>query len=39
MTKIMKCRSVWLDCDFVAPGENDEQVMTKVAEHARKDQG
>jgi hypothetical protein len=23
--------------DFVARGENDEQVMTKVAEHARKD--
>ena len=39
MAKAMECRSVGLDCDFVARGENDEQVMTKVAEHARKDHG
>jgi len=38
MSKVMKCRTVGLDCDFVARGENDEQVMAKVAEHARKDQ-
>jgi predicted small metal-binding protein len=39
MSKVMKCRTVGLDCDFVARGENDEQVMAKVAEHARKDHG
>jgi predicted small metal-binding protein len=37
MAKIMKCRTVGLDCDFVARGENDDQVMAQVAEHARKD--
>ena len=39
MSKVMKCRTVGLDCDFVARGENDEQVIAKVAEHARKDHG
>jgi predicted small metal-binding protein len=39
MSKVRKCRTVGLDCDFVARGENDEQIMTKVAEHARKDHG
>lgn len=39
MSKVMKCRSVGLDCDFVARGETDEQVMKQVAEHARKDHG
>ena len=39
MSKVMKCREVGLDCDFVAHGENEQQVMTKVAEHARKDHG
>ena len=39
VTKIMKCRSVGLDCDFVARGETDDQVMQEVAEHARKDHG
>jgi predicted small metal-binding protein len=35
----MKCRTVGLDCDFVARGENDEQIMSQVAEHAKKDHG
>jgi predicted small metal-binding protein len=39
MAKIMKCRSVGLDCDFVARGETEDQVMQKVAEHAKKDHG
>jgi predicted small metal-binding protein len=39
MAKIMKCRSVGLDCDFVAHGETEAQVMEKVAEHAKKDHG
>ncbi len=39
MAKVMKCRTVGLDCDFVARGENDEQIMAQVAEHARKDHG
>ena len=39
MSKIMKCREVGLDCDFVARGANDQEVLTKAAEHARKDHG
>jgi predicted small metal-binding protein len=39
MAKVMKCRTVGLDCDFVARGENDEQIMAQVAEHAKKDHG
>lgn len=39
MTKIMKCSSVGFNCDFVARGQNEDEVMTKVAEHARKDHG
>jgi predicted small metal-binding protein len=39
MAKIMKCSSTGMDCDFVARGENEDQVMAQVAEHARKDHG
>jgi predicted small metal-binding protein len=39
MAKVMKCRTVGLDCDFVARGESDEQIMAQVAEHAKKDHG
>ena len=31
----MSCRDVGPDCDFVARGESDEEVMGQVAEHAR----
>ena len=31
----MDCRDVGPDCDFVARGESDEEVMGQVAEHAR----
>jgi predicted small metal-binding protein len=37
MAKVMKCRTVGLDCDFVARGENDEQIMAQVAEHAKRE--
>jgi predicted small metal-binding protein len=39
MTKIMKCADVGMDCDFEARGENEEQIMARAAEHARKDHG
>jgi len=39
MSKVMKCREVGPDCDFVARGDTEEQVMTQVAEHAQKDHG
>jgi predicted small metal-binding protein len=39
MSKVMKCRSVGLDCDFVARGKDDDEVMKQVAAHAQKDHG
>ena len=39
MTKLLRCREVGMNCDFVAHGENEEQVMSKAVEHARKDHG
>ena len=35
MSKKMSCRDVGPDCDFVANGETDEEIMQQVAEHAR----
>jgi predicted small metal-binding protein len=37
MPKIVSCRDVGADCDFVARGETEQEVMTQVAEHARTD--
>jgi len=39
MSKSMSCRDVGPDCDFVATGETEDEIMTKVAEHARTDHG
>jgi len=35
----MKCRDVGMDCDFVAKGKTEQEVLTKAAEHAKKDHG
>ena len=39
MSKTMSCRDVGPDCDFVATGETEEEVMVQVAEHARTEHG
>lgn len=39
MAKILKCKDVGVDCDFVASGKTDEEVLKKAAEHARKEHG
>lgn len=39
MAKIMKCGDVVPGCDFVARGQNDEEVLAKAAEHAKRDHG
>jgi predicted small metal-binding protein len=39
MTKVLKCRDVGVDCDFVARGATAEEVMEKAAAHAGKDHG
>ena len=35
MAKSMCCKDVGPECDFVARGETEEEVMGQVAEHAR----
>src|SRR6266404_6997391 len=35
MAKTVSCRDVGMDCDFVAKGETDEDIMQQAAEHAR----
>ena len=39
MTMVIKCRDVGVDCDFVARGQNEQEVMNACAEHARTDHG
>jgi predicted small metal-binding protein len=39
MTKTLTCRDVGVDCDFVAQGETEQEVMEKARQHARKDHG
>ena len=39
MSKVLRCREVGMDCDFEAKGETQQEVLTKAAEHARKDHG
>ena len=39
MTKILRCKDIGVDCDFVASGKTEEEVLKKAAEHARKDHG
>ncbi|MBV8807416.1 MAG: DUF1059 domain-containing protein [Acidobacteriaceae bacterium] len=39
MSKVLKCRDVGLDCDYVVRAESEQEVMTKAAEHARNDHG
>lgn len=35
MAKTMSCRDVGADCDFVARGNSEEEIMAQVSEHAR----
>jgi predicted small metal-binding protein len=35
MARRMSCSDVGPECDFVARGETDDEVMGQVAEHAR----
>jgi predicted small metal-binding protein len=39
MMKTLKCKDIGVDCDFVASGKSEEEVLKKAAEHARKDHG
>jgi len=33
MAKVLRCRDVGMDCDFVACAETEEEVLKKAAEH------
>lgn len=35
MAKALGCRDVGVDCDFVARGETEEEVLRKASEHGR----
>ncbi len=37
MAKTVSCKDVGSDCDFVAHGANEEELMQQVADHARKE--
>jgi predicted small metal-binding protein len=37
MPKTVSCRDVGADCDFVARGESEEEVLRQVTEHAHTD--
>jgi predicted small metal-binding protein len=39
MSKVIKCRDVGVDCDFVARGETVQEVLKKCEEHARSEHG
>jgi predicted small metal-binding protein len=35
MEKRLSCRDVTVDCDFIACGKTEDEVMQKAADHAR----
>ena len=37
MAKTVSCKDVGADCDFVARGDNEEDILRQVADHARTD--
>jgi predicted small metal-binding protein len=39
MGKVLRCRDVGMDCDFVARAETEEEILKKAAEHADTDHG
>jgi predicted small metal-binding protein len=39
MAKVLKCREVGLDCDFVARADTEEEIMEQVVEHANTTHG
>ncbi len=39
MAKVISCRDLGVDCDFVVRGETEEELLEKCAVHANKDHG
>ena len=34
MAKVLRCRDVGMDCDFVARADSEDEILKKAAEHA-----
>ena len=34
MAKVLRCRDVGIDCDFVTRADSEEELLKKAAEHA-----
>jgi predicted small metal-binding protein len=39
MAKVISCRDVGVDCDFVARGETETDILQQCADHARSAHG
>lgn len=39
MAKVVSCRDVGMDCDFVAKGDSEQEILQQCVEHARTDHG
>jgi predicted small metal-binding protein len=39
MTKVLSCKAVGVDCDWVGKGQTVDEVMAKATEHAKKAHG
>jgi predicted small metal-binding protein len=39
MAKVVRCRDVGVDCDFVARGDTEQDVLLKCAEHGKEAHG
>ncbi len=37
MEKVLRCRDVGVDCDFVACGKTEEEIFLKAKAHAKSD--
>ncbi len=35
MAKVLRCRDVGMDCDFVARANTEEEILKQAAEHAQ----
>lgn len=39
MAKVLKCREVGLDCNFVARADTEDEIMKQIADHANTTHG
>ena len=39
MAKVLTCREVGMDCDFVARCDSEEEILAQAAAHAQHDHG